>query len=137
MKQQHHTLLILDGIINLALGVLLLLVPFGMASFLGVPEPVSYLYPCVLGGVLFGIGIALILEARGESKDTRGLGLVGAIVINFCGAGTLLMWLLVSHHELPLRGQILLWSVAVVVILVGLVELFTRSSRKQRVWDHE
>jgi len=99
MKKQHHTLLILDGIINLILGILLLLAPFGTASFLGVPEPVSYLYTCVLGGVLIGIGIALILEARGESKDIRGLG--------------------------------------VVVILVGVVELFTRSSRKQRAWDHE
>ena len=38
MKQQHHTLLILDGIINLALSVLLLCVPFGMAPFLGVVE---------------------------------------------------------------------------------------------------
>ncbi len=130
MKQQHHTLLILDGIINLTLGVLLLLVPLGMASFLGVPEPVSYLYPCVLGGVLFGIGISLILEARGESKGTRGLGLVGAIVINFCGAGTLLVWLLMSHPELPIRGQILLWSIAVLVILVGVVELVIRPWRE-------
>jgi len=130
MKQHHHTLLILDGIVNLALGVLLLCVPFGMASLLGVPEPVSYLYPCVLGGVLFGIGIALILEARGESKGIRGLGLVGAIVINFCGAGTLLVWLLMSPHELPLRGQILFWSIAVVGILVGVVELVVRSSQE-------
>ena len=130
MKQQHHTLLILDGIINLALGVLLLLVPFGIASLLGVPEPASYLYPCVLGGVLLGIGIALILEARGEPRGIRGLGLVGAIVINFCGAGTLLVWLLMSPHDLPIRGQILLWSIAVVVILVGVVELVIRSLRE-------
>jgi len=129
MKQQHHTLLILDGIINLALGVLLLLTPFGMAAFLGVPEPVSYLYSCVLGGVLLGIGISLIIEARGESKDTRGLGLFGAIVINFCGAGTLLVWLLMSPHDLPIRGQILLWTIAVGVILVGVVELVVRSRR--------
>lgn len=130
MKQKHHTLLILDGIINLALGVLLLLVPFGMASFLGVPEPVSYLYPCVLGGVLLGIGISLILEARGESKGLRGLGIVGAIVINFCGAGVLLGWLLISPHALPIRGQILLWSIAVVVMLVGVIELANRPWRE-------
>ena len=60
--------MIIDGIINLVLGILLLLVPFGMASILGVPEPVSYLYPCVLGAVLFGIGIALLLEVRSGSK---------------------------------------------------------------------
>ena len=127
MEQKHRTLLIIDGIINLVLGILLLLVPFGMASFLGVPEPVSFLYPCVLGAVLFGIGIALFLEVRGSSKGIRGLGIGGAIVINFCGAVTLLGWLLMSSPDLPLRGQILLWSIAVVVLLVGVVELLNRS----------
>ena len=130
MGQKHRTLLIIDGIINLVLGILLLLVPFGMASFLGVPEPVSYLYPCVLGAVLFGIGIALLLEVRGGSKGIRGLGVGGAIVINFCGAGTLLGWLLMSSLDLPMRGKILLWCIAVVVLLVGVVELVNRSWRE-------
>ena len=130
LTQKHRTLLIIDGIINLLLGVLLLLVPFGMASFLGVPKPVSYLYPCVLGAVLFGIGISLILEARRESKGLRGLGIGGAIVINFCGAGTLLGWLLMSSHDLPKRGQILLWSIVVVVLLVGVVELVATPRRE-------
>ena len=129
MKHKNHTLLMLDGIINLALGVLLLCVPFGMASFLGVPEPVSYLYPCVLGGVLCGIGISLILETRGESKGLRGLGIAGAMVINFCGAGTLLAWLLLTPFDLPLRGQLLLWSIALVVMLMGVVELVSRPWR--------
>ena len=93
----------------------------------GVPAPVSYLYPCVLGAVLFGIGIALLLEVWHGSKGIRGLGIGGAIVINFCGAGTLLGWLLMSPHDMPLRGQILLWTIAVMVLLVGVVELFTRS----------
>jgi hypothetical protein len=126
MEQKHRTLLIIDGIINLVLGVLLLLVPFGMASFLGVPEPVSCLYPCVLGAVLFGIGIALLLEVWRGAEGIRGLGMGGAIVINLCGAGTLLAWLLMSPSGLPLRGQILLWSIAVVVLLVGVVELIAR-----------
>ena len=127
MEQEHRTLLILDGIINLILGLLLLLVPFGVASFLGVPEPVSYLYPCVLGAVLFGIGIALLLEVRGDAKGFRGLGMGGAIVINFCGAGTLLGWLLMSSTDLPMRGRILLWCIALVVLLVGVVELVSKS----------
>ncbi len=122
--------MIIDGIINLVLGILLLLVPFGMASFLGVPEPVSFLYPCVLGAVLFGIGIALLLEEWGGSKGVRGLGMGGAIVINFCGAGTLLGWLLMSSPDLPMRGQILLWCIAVVVLLVGVVELFSKFWRE-------
>jgi len=130
VEQEHRTLLILDGIINLVLGLLLLLVPFGVASFLGVPEPVSSLYPCVLGAVLFGIGIALLLEVRGDAKGFRGLGMGGAIVINFCGAGTLLGWLLMSSPDLPMRGWILLWCIALVVLLVGVVELVSKSWRE-------
>jgi hypothetical protein len=126
MKKQHHDLLFLDGIINLVLGTLLLLAPFGMASYLGVPEPVSFLYPSVLGGVLLGIGISLILEAGGESKNIHGLGMGGAIVINFCGAGALLGWLLMTSIDLPIRGLVLLWSIVVVVMLVGVGELITR-----------
>jgi hypothetical protein len=102
MNSQHRILLIVDGIINLILGLFLLLIPFGMAPFLGVPEPVSYLYPCVLGAVLFGIGISLILEGRGGSKGIRGLGIAGAIVINFCGAGALLR---VRSKKLRLHPQ--------------------------------
>ena len=130
MEQKRRTLLILDGIINLVLGLLLLLVPFGVASFLGVPEPASYLYPCVLGAVLFGIGIALLLEVWGGSKGIRGLGVGGAIVINFCGAGALLGWLLMSSSALPMRGRILLWCIALVVLVVGVVELVSRAWRE-------
>jgi hypothetical protein len=130
MKTKHRTLLIVDGIINLILGVLLLLAPFGMASFLGVPEPGSYLYPCVLGAVLFGIGLSLILESQGGVKEIRGLGIGGAIVINFCGAGALLGWLLLSPVDLPMRGRMLLWSIVGVVMLVGVAELVTGSWRQ-------
>jgi hypothetical protein len=130
MKSKHRRLLILDGIINLILGVLLLMVPFGMAQYLGVPEPVTYLYAIVLGAVLFGIGLSLLLEARGGDRGVRGLGIGGAIVINFCGAGALMIWLLMSPLELPIRGQVLLWSVVVVVVLVGVVELLTGSWRQ-------
>lgn len=130
MKPKQRVLLIADGTINLILGVLLLMAPFGMAQYLGVPEPISYLYPCVFGGVLIGIGLSLLLEVRGERRGIRGLGIGGAIVINFCGAGALLVWLLMSPLELPIRGQVLLWSIVVVVMLVGVVELVTGSWRQ-------
>jgi hypothetical protein len=130
MKSKHRTLLIVDGIINLLLGVLLLLVPFGMARYLGAPEPITYLYPCVFGAVLFGIGLSLLLEVLGERRCIRGLGIGGAIVINFCGAGALLGWLLLSPQVLPVRGQVLLWSIVAVVTLVGVVELVTGSWRE-------
>lgn len=123
--QRHHKhLLILDGIVNLLLGLLLLLFPLGMAELLGVPDPGLNLYPSLLGAVLFGIGVALLLEAYAGKKGIRGLGLEGAIAINLCGAGVLVIWLLVSPFEIPARGYIILWTIALLVLAIGFVELF-------------
>lgn len=119
----HKKLLILDGAINLLLGILLLCFPLGIATWLGVPEGESDFYPVILGAVLFGIGVALLLETHGEQKGVRGLGLEGAIVINFCGAGALLVWLLVVPLKIPLPGVVVLWVIAISVLLVGIVEL--------------
>jgi hypothetical protein len=130
LNPKQRVLLIVDGIINLILGALLLLVPFGMARYLGVPEPASSLYAVVLGAVLLGIGLSLLLEVRKKHLGARGLGIGGAIIINFCGAGALLGWLLVTPLELPVRGQVLLWSIVAVVMLVGVVELVTGSWRE-------
>lgn len=127
MRKIQHKLLIVDGIVNLILGVLLLLFPFGMAGLLGVPIPDTNFYPAILGAVLFGIGIALFLEVHGESRGVRGLGLAGAIAINFCGAGVLALWLLFTPLDVPLRGHIVLWTIAVVVLAIGMIELFSRS----------
>lgn len=77
-------LLTIDSLINLLLGVLLLVFPRGLISFLGIPEPASASYPNILGAVLFGIGIALWVE-RGAGRG-GGHGLGGAVVINLCGA---------------------------------------------------
>jgi len=120
---QHKKLLILDGAVNLLLGVLLLCFPLGLAAWLGAPEAELNFYPGILGAVLFGIGAALLLEAYGEQKGIRGLGLEGAIVINFCGAGALVVWLLAVPLNIPLRGHVVLWVIAISVLLVGLVEL--------------
>jgi hypothetical protein len=127
MERKHKVLLVIDGIINLILGLLLLLFPLGIAQILGVPASDINFYPSILGAVIFGIGIALIIEVYGEPKGIRGLGLGGAIAINLCGAGVLLVWLLLKRFEIPLRGQIILWSIALIVLLVGIIELITKS----------
>lgn len=126
----RNILLLIDGIINLVLGILLLLYPFGIASILGLPLTNSNFYPSILGAVIFGIGIALIIERFAKPHAIRGLGLAGAIVINFCGAGVLLIWLLIARFDIPLRGYIILWSIAVIVLLVGLVETINEFNKK-------
>ena len=129
MKPKHKTFLLIDGIVNLILGILLLLFPFGVAEILGVPLPETNFYPTILGGVIFGIGIALLLEAYGERWGARGLGLGGAIAINFCGAGILVLWLIFEPLNLPLRGMITLWIVAIVVLGLGILETLTKTWR--------
>jgi hypothetical protein len=129
MNTTHKHLLIIDAGINLILGCLLLLFPTGIAARLGVPQVESAFYPVILGAVLFGIGLALMLEAFGGPRGIRGLGIAGAIVINFCGAGMLAIYLLAGTLEIPLRGQIILWSIAMLVLTTGVIELLAGSWR--------
>jgi hypothetical protein len=60
MKPVDKRLLVIDAIVNLALGVLLLLFPAGIVNLLGLPVTNTDFYASILGAVLFGIGIALI-----------------------------------------------------------------------------
>ena len=129
MKTNQRMLLMLDAGINLALGILLLFFPLGIAEWLGVPETNTSFYPSILGAVIFGIGIALLIELYAEPYGFRGLGLGGAIAINFAGAGVLLLWLLFVPFEIPMRGHLLLWSIAITVLLVALAELVAKSWR--------
>jgi len=129
MKEQH--LLLIDAFINLLLGVLLLLFPAGMMGVLGLPPTDTYFYATILGGVIFGIGVALSIEWWTAERDGGGLGLVGAIAINICGAGVLLVWLIVGELTLPPRGRIVLWVVALSVLGIAAVEIAAQS------WQHE
>ena len=127
MGRKQEILLSIDGMINIFLGILLILYPFGIAELFGVPSPITNFYPTILGGVIFGIGIALNIERYGYKSGIRGLGLGGAIAINLCGGLVLLTWLLVNPFDLPMRGYIILWAIALLVLLVGVIELVAKS----------
>ena len=64
----------------------------------------TYFYSSILGGVIFGIGVALCLEWLKGGKKIRGLGLAGAIAINLFGGGTLLFWLIFKELDTPPKG---------------------------------
>ncbi len=123
----RKTLLFADAVINLLLGALLLLYPQWLVEALGLPKTMTAFYPSILGGVLFGIGIALLVAHRGGA---HGLGLDGAIAINLCGAGVLAAWLVLSPGTFTTRGRVTLWTVAILVIGIGLVELGHRARAK-------
>ena len=123
----RRPLLLADALINLLLGTLLLFYPQWLVEALGMPVVATTFFPNVLGGVLFGIGLALLIAYRGGAQ---GLGLDGAIAINLCGAGVVVGWLVIAPHAIPPRGKITLWIIALAVIGIGLVELQHRLRSK-------
>lgn len=127
----HKALLIIDGLINLILGIVLLIFPSGLLAYLGLPGAQNSFYPNILGGVLFGIAIALFLESQSTADSTGGLGLPGAVVINLCGAMVLGAWLLWGELVLPLRGSIILWGLVGLLVGVSTIELAARMTTKK------
>jgi hypothetical protein len=89
-----------------------------------VPGVDNAFYPSIFGGVLIGIGIALVVESRRtEPGRLVGLGLGGAIAINLSGGIVLLGWLLFGGMELPAVGSVFLWIIAGLLIIISTVEL--------------
>jgi hypothetical protein len=130
-------LLVVDSVINLLLGFLLLFFPPGIVRFLGVPPAETAFYPSILGAVLVGIGIALLLDLPAAENKEHGLGLRGAVAINLCGGLVLIAWLFFGDLGLPLRGQLILWSLGAAVTGLSAVEFFAqrhagRHSHRQR-----
>lgn len=116
--------LLVDAAINLILGFLLLIFSRPLIYILGVPGAEAYFYPNILGGVLLGIGIALLIECYRSSAGLVGLGFGGAIAINLCGGLVLGAWLIFGGLNIPLRGQIFLWVLVFILVAISAVELF-------------
>ncbi len=123
---KESMLLTIDAIINLALGVLLVTFPAPLVEVLGMPDAPGF-YPNILGGVLIGIGIALLTERGSQGRHSSGLGLNGAIAINLCGGLVLAGWLTFGELAIPLRGYILLWGLVILLLGVSFAELFARA----------
>jgi hypothetical protein len=134
----RKTLLILDSIINFVLGLLLVAYSPKLAIFFGVPVVESSFYPNVLGGVLIGIGLALLIESLvPHSGSTMGLGLIGAICINLCGGIVLLFWLLLGNLDLPVKGLLFLWSLDILLLAISGLELINHLvSRSNKIYRH-
>ena len=124
-------LLLIDAIINLFLGVVLLAYSEFMIDMLGLPETGQKFYPNILGAILFGIGIALVIETR-RTGAFIGLGLGGAIVINLMGGMVLFIWLLSGMLDIPIKGMVILWSLDFILLIVSSLELviYLRSNSK-------
>jgi hypothetical protein len=123
-------LLRVDGVINLVLGVLLMAFPTGLVEALGVPPTEDRFYPTVLGAVLFGAGVALLLEANRLPGGIIGLGLGGAVVINLAAASVLIVWLIWGNLEIPTRGRVLIGVLSAGLLAISSFELWVRWNRR-------
>ncbi len=119
----RSAILLFDGVGNLLLGTVLLVTPTGVATWLGIEDPGGAFFPTLFGAVLLGIGVALLLERSAKLEDIRGLGLGGALVINFAFGIALAGWLLVEGPGLPGHATIILWALVVILVGLGAVEL--------------
>ena len=99
-------------------GHTLLCFPAGLTGLLGLLPTNTYFYASILGAVIFGIGAALAIELYGALGGLHGVSLGGVAV-----AGRLLFVPL----KIPVRGYIVLWCVALLVLGMGVDELATRS----------
>ena len=125
--KEKNLLLVVDGIVNLMLGVMLIFFPTQLMHVFELPKVETYFYINLLGAVLFGIGIALFLERFSGRYHAHGLGIGGAIAINLCGAGVLVFWLLFGDLKLSQAGTVFLWSIAILVLGIGAAELVTKA----------
>jgi hypothetical protein len=131
MPKPASILLAVDAVINLLLGLLLLGFSRPLTHLLGVPYTDVTFYPTILGAVLFGIGIALLVEAYRKPKGLVGLGLGGAVAINLSGGAVLWYWLLRGVLDLPLRGRVFLWALAIILVGISAFELAIHYRKRQ------
>ena len=129
--KKFNVILFIDAVINLILGFLLLSTSSLIANFIGVPPIEPSFYPSILGAVLFGIGIALLIETFKRNQNISGLGLYGAIAINLCGGFVLSFWLMFGELHLPLRGLIFLWILVFLLIIISGIEYFIEKKNKR------
>ena len=124
------TLILIDAIINFFLGIILLIYSQPVIDFFGIPFSENRFYPNILGAVLFGIGIALIVEYR-NTGELKGLGLVGAISINLSGGIVLLLWLIFGNLYIPYQGKIILWVLDFILVGISSLELIAGLNSKK------
>ena len=129
---KKNLLLVIDGVVNLTLGMILMFFPAQLMTTFALPKVETFFYVNILGAILFGIGIALLLERFVGNQGFTGLGIGGAITINLCGSGLLIYWLLLGNLDLSPSGAIFLWSIAVIVFGIAIAELVTKSWKTEK-----
>ncbi|MBI1385091.1 MAG: hypothetical protein GC150_09295 [Rhizobiales bacterium] len=114
-------LLWLDALVKIVAGAFLVFIPRVSVAAFGLPKSDQSFYLRLMGALLLGIAAAIVVGGGGRSVG--GLGAAGAGVINLLGAGMLSTLLMLPRATLAMRGRVLLWGVAGVLVVLGVGEL--------------
>lgn len=124
-------LILTDAMINLLLGIILLAYSDPVIQLFGLPVTEQSFYPNILGAILFGIGLALLVEYKRKGAFI-GLGLGGAIVINIMGGIVLFIWLVSGGLNIPVQGRIILWALDILLVGISSAELIAYSGKESK-----
>lgn len=132
MKKEDKILLLIDSVVNIAIGIILLCYPLGIGDYLDLPKSDNNFYPVILGAVIFSIGIALFIESKYYERGIRGLGIEGAITINIIASSVLIIFLVAGNLNISKFGLIILWFIGILVFIIGVVEILRNKLYKKK-----
>ncbi|KAB2847285.1 MAG: ABC transporter permease [Hyphomicrobiaceae bacterium] len=114
-------ILTIEALLRGALALILILAPKSTILALGLPRSEGTFWPRLLGAVFAGMAAAAYVE--GHFKLQSGLGLGGAVAINFATAFAILTALVVGGLDIPRRGRLVLWVGGAALVVLALFEL--------------
>jgi hypothetical protein len=122
-KRRHELqqLLWIETLLKLAGGLSLLLAPTSIVRLFGLPATGATLWPRLLGAVLLGLSAATYIE--GAWPGSRGLGLVGCIVINLAAAASITAVTVLGGGADTRRGHAALWLLVTILVLLVFFEI--------------
>jgi len=135
---KREKLLAIDAFVNFTLGLTFIFYPQLIVTLIGVEisalsTVINILKAtiAIFGGVLTGIGIALLLESLHRPKGLVGLGLGGAVVINLCGGIILSGWLIFGNLVIPKLMLVLLWILLAILVVLSVIEIYIHVQKQK------
>jgi hypothetical protein len=113
-------LLWIETLLNFFGGLALVVAPLSTIRLLGLPPTPTGFWPRLLGTILLGISFAFFLE--GSVPGSRGLGLSGALIINFSALSMMAAMLMLEAGPPSARGRAFMWALIVLLLWLSALE---------------
>ncbi len=114
-------LLWIETLLKFSAGLVLVLAPLSTIKLLGLPRAESGFWPRLLGSLLIGMAAALFVE--GSTPGSRGLGLLGCVLVNFSAVSMLAGLLALEAGPPSARGRAVVWALVVVLVCLSVLEI--------------